>query len=217
MSREELLSFERPFETDFEPSGSQPLGSDLASALRAMQTLSTATGGAFDPAVGTLVDLWRGPAVPTPARQPPPSMAQALALDGQRATLMSGTKLDAGGIGKGIALDAAAALLRARGVQAAYLDFGGSSQLAIGAGAWLYTLLFGPLNGRPTAISKINTLVQLLYVLGAIAQQAFGWPPPPTVLVLGALVLITTSISGIDYVATYTRRARTVARTRRTS
>ena len=89
--------------------------------------------------------------------------------------------------------------------------------VVIGAGAWLYTLLFGPLNGRPTAISKINTLVQLLYVLGAIAQQAFGWPPPPTVLVLGALVLITTSISGIDYVATYTRRARTVARTRRTS
>jgi D-alanine-D-alanine ligase len=33
VSRDELLSFERPFETDFEPSGSEPLGSDLASAL----------------------------------------------------------------------------------------------------------------------------------------------------------------------------------------
>jgi len=41
--------------------------------------------------------------------------------------------LDAGGIGKGIALDAMAALLRRRGARAAFLDFGGSSQLAIGA------------------------------------------------------------------------------------
>jgi thiamine biosynthesis lipoprotein len=63
----------------------------------------------------------------------PLRMATALVLDGQLATLAAGAKLDTGGIGKGMALDAAAAMLRARGVQAAYLDFGGSSQLAIGA------------------------------------------------------------------------------------
>jgi D-alanine-D-alanine ligase len=33
VSRDELVSFERPFETDFEPSGSDPRGNDLASAL----------------------------------------------------------------------------------------------------------------------------------------------------------------------------------------
>jgi thiamine biosynthesis lipoprotein len=101
-----------------------------------MQRLTVATQGAFDPAVGPLVDLWRGAAPPSQLPRAPAAryhLASALALDGQRATLLAGAKLDAGGIGKGMALDAAGALLRARGVQAAYLDFGGSSQLAIGA------------------------------------------------------------------------------------
>jgi thiamine biosynthesis lipoprotein len=116
--------------------GAVLLGPELSSALRAMQRLSAATDGAFDPAVGPIVDLWRGPAPPPAARAAsaaPLRMATALVLDGQLATLAAGAKLDTGGIGKGMALDAAAAMLRARGVQAAYLDFGGSSQLAIGA------------------------------------------------------------------------------------
>jgi thiamine biosynthesis lipoprotein len=112
------------------------VGPELSAALRSMQRLTTATQGAFDPAVGPLVDLWREAASPSETARVPAArhhLASALALDGQRATLLAGAKLDAGGIGKGMALDAAGALLRARGVQAAYLDFGGSSQLAIGA------------------------------------------------------------------------------------
>jgi FAD:protein FMN transferase len=116
-------------------SGPVPLSPDLSTALRTMQRYAGATDGAFDPAVGPLVDLWRGPHSPRPM---PVALAQhhvadALRLDGETATLAAGAKLDAGGIGKGMALDAAAALLRRRGVQAAYLDFGGSSQVAIGA------------------------------------------------------------------------------------
>ena len=108
---------------------------DLAAALRTMAALSAATDGAFDPAVGPLVDRWRGPSPP----DPPPAataatrIATALRLDGNRAELQAGAALDAGGIGKGIALDAMAALLRRGGVRAALLYFGGSSQLAIGA------------------------------------------------------------------------------------
>jgi thiamine biosynthesis lipoprotein len=116
--------------------GPMLVGTDLAGALRSMQRLSLSTQGAFDPAVGTLVDLWRGPQPPSEierAASVRQGFAKALTLDGRQATLSAGVKLDAGGIGKGIALDAAAALLRARGVQAAYLDFGSSSQLAIGA------------------------------------------------------------------------------------
>jgi thiamine biosynthesis lipoprotein len=111
------------------------VGADLSDALRSMQRLSDATGGAFDPAVGPLVDLWRGSVPPSPqdVGTAPYRIADALTLHGRHATLAAGAKLDAGGIGKGMALDAAGALLRARGVQAAYLDFGGSSQLAIGA------------------------------------------------------------------------------------
>ena len=111
------------------------VSADLAAALRSMRTLSAATGGAFDPAVGPLVDRWRGPRppVPPPAASDATRIATALALDGQRAALVAGAALDAGGIGKGIALDAMATLLRRRGVRAAFLDFGGSSQLAIAA------------------------------------------------------------------------------------
>lgn len=109
---------------------------DLAYALAAMLRLSADTGGAFDPAVAPLVDLWRGPEPPRPevlALMRRQRISDVLALDGRRATLVAGAKLDAGGIGKGLALDAIAALLRARGARAAYLDFGGSSQLAIGS------------------------------------------------------------------------------------
>ena len=87
----------------------------------------------------------------------------------------------------------------------------------IGVGALTYYWLFGPLHGRPTAVSKLNTLLQLLYVLAAIASLAFGWPPAPVVLALGAGVFVTTFISGIDYVVTYVRRAHAVARLRRTA
>jgi len=116
--------------------GPTPISAELADALRDMQRLSVATDGAFDPAVGGLVDLWRGPLPPTPAqraRTVPARIESALALDGTRATLAPGAKLDAGGIGKGMALDAIGRLLRAGGAEAAYLDFGGSSQLALGA------------------------------------------------------------------------------------
>jgi FAD:protein FMN transferase len=116
-------------------SGPVEVSGDLAAALRSMITLSAATGGAFDPAVGPLVEHWRGPRPPLP---PPPAsaatrIASALTLDGRRAALVAGAALDAGGIGKGIALDAMAALLRHRGARAAFLDFGGSSQLALSA------------------------------------------------------------------------------------
>lgn len=116
--------------------GPVAIGADLAAALTAMQRWSATTGGAFDPAVGRLVRLWSA------AAPPPPNLLQdarrdriesSLRLDGQTATLAAGVALDAGGIGKGIALDAIALLLRREGVRAAFLDFGGSSQLAIGS------------------------------------------------------------------------------------
>jgi len=86
--------------------------------------------------------------------------------------------------------------------------------VVIGFGALAYRWLFGPLHGRPTAVSKVNTAVQLAYVLAAVAARAFGWPPDPAVLTLGALVMVTTAISGIDYVHSYIRRARDAARMR---
>lgn len=86
--------------------------------------------------------------------------------------------------------------------------------LVIGFGAWTYRALFGALNGRPTIASKINTACQISFCLAVVAEAAFGWPPPTATLVLGAIVLVTTAVSGIDYVLTYSRRAAAVARAR---
>ena len=87
--------------------------------------------------------------------------------------------------------------------------------LVIGAGAAIYSLAFGPLHGRATAISKINTGVQILYVLAVVAGLGFAWPPQPVIVTLAAAVFVTTMVSGIDYVITYSRRAADVARARR--
>jgi cardiolipin synthase (CMP-forming) len=87
----------------------------------------------------------------------------------------------------------------------------------IGAGAGIFTVVFGPLNGNPTNVSKLNTLCQILYVLAVIEAAASARLPLVVVTVLGALVLVTTSVSGIDYVLTYIRRASEVARARRTA
>jgi cardiolipin synthase len=87
--------------------------------------------------------------------------------------------------------------------------------VVIGAGAAIYARAFGPLNGRATMVSKINTGVQILYVLALVAGLGLGWPPPPVIVTLAAAVFVTTMVSGIDYVVTYSRRAAAVARTRR--
>ena len=49
--------------------------------------------------------------------------------------------------------------------------------LVIAGGALVYRLWFGPLRGRPNVISKINTGVQIAYLLAVILASASGLPP----------------------------------------
>lgn len=87
--------------------------------------------------------------------------------------------------------------------------------VVIAGGAVLYRRLFGALEGRPTVISKINTAVQLLFVIVVVWRAAFPDFPPWVITALGALVLVTTVASGIDYVQIYARKAFAVSRARR--
>jgi cardiolipin synthase len=86
-----------------------------------------------------------------------------------------------------------------------------SRDVLIGLGALAYRIGWGPLHGRPMICSKINTLLQLLYVLLVVADAAFDWSTPWLVRALGQLIYATLLISGFLYVREFTRRAIEVA------
>jgi cardiolipin synthase (CMP-forming) len=77
----------------------------------------------------------------------------------------------------------------------------------IGLGALIFRLWFGPLKGRPTIISKINTLLQLGYLLGVMVRAAFGLMPQEILDALAVITLVTIVLSGGDYIYAFTRRA----------
>lgn len=80
--------------------------------------------------------------------------------------------------------------------------------LIIVGGAIAYHLLIEPLQGEPTAVSKLNTTFQLLFLLFVLCRATFEWPERITVTVLGAATFVTVVISGIDYVLRWSGRAR---------
>lgn len=87
--------------------------------------------------------------------------------------------------------------------------------LVIGIGAAVYKWLFGPLEGQPTMPSKLNTVLQIAYVLAVVAAAAFPVLPDWLVTGLGAAVFVTSAVSGVDYVMIYSRKAARVSRARR--
>jgi len=122
--------------------GATEVSPTLFAAVTASLEWARETGGTFDPTVEPLTRRFRtGPANANPAPQPPSRLAGLSAvgwsrvkLDAARRTVIlpAGGGLDMGGIGKGIALDAAARVLAARGIHDALLDAGGQL-LALGS------------------------------------------------------------------------------------
>ena len=86
--------------------------------------------------------------------------------------------------------------------------------LVIVGGATVYNFLIQPVEGEPTRISKLNTALQLLFVVFVLSRAAFDWPPPITITVVGAAVVVTVVISGIDYVWSWAQRARSASNER---
>jgi cardiolipin synthase len=80
--------------------------------------------------------------------------------------------------------------------------------IVIFGGAVAYNFLIEPLEGEPTRISKLNTVLELLFLLFVLSHAGFGWPDPIATTVLGASILVTVVISGADYVWNWSRRAR---------
>ncbi len=127
-----------------------PISEPLASALRLALRLAGETHGAYDPSLGPCIRLWhrarsRGelPSEEKLIRALAASGHAKLKLDAQSATkLVPGMRIDLGGIGKGIMLDAMAAELRRSGITR-YLLTDTSDLLAgdapPGKTAWEYT------------------------------------------------------------------------------
>lgn len=77
----------------------------------------------------------------------------------------------------------------------------------IALGALVFRVWFGPLRGRPTPLSKLNTAVQLAYLLAVMSQAAFHFPSGAALAALAVITLLTTIASGVDYITAFTRRA----------
>lgn len=111
------------------------LPTDFAHVIASAFAIAEASGGAFDPALGRLTDLWG--LGPNPATSAPDAGAlestraacgwQRLRFDPATATLQQpgGVWLDLSGIAKGYAVDAVADLLAARGIAHALVEIGG--------------------------------------------------------------------------------------------
>lgn len=101
----------------------------VAEAMR----LGRLTGGAFNPLVGPLVELWQTRADGAlPAPEAMRAVLPLLSLDGPTldaerrvVELPAGVRFEEGGFGKGYGLDRAAVALAAAGVEEYLIDFGG--------------------------------------------------------------------------------------------
>lgn len=112
-----------------------PLPPDFAHVVAAGLVIADATGGAFDPAIGRLVDLWGFGPVPAPDPPTSAAVAAACAVSGWRRLTFTaadrrlrqpgGLMLDLSGIAKGHAVDAVADLLQTMGVVHCLVEIGG--------------------------------------------------------------------------------------------
>ena len=90
--------------------------------------------------------------------------------------------------------------------------------LVIVAGAVAYHNLVGRLDAKPTRISKLTTLVQIVYVLALLAHltPALDLPPALRTAILVAAAMVTVA-SGLDYVVRWGLKARRALRAARLS
>lgn len=80
--------------------------------------------------------------------------------------------------------------------------------LAIVFGAGLYRWRVGPFEAEPSLVSKLNSLLQLLYVLFTLSLLVLGLPGRGLIDAIGWTVLVTSVVSGVDYWVRWTLRAR---------
>jgi cardiolipin synthase len=95
-----------------------------------------------------------------------------------------------------------------RGDVPRYLAVGAVARdVLIALGAVVFQLAWGPVRGRPLLSSKINTLLQIVYVLLVVTHAAWAQPPASVLQAMAAIIFATVLYSGVVYVRDSTRRA----------
>lgn len=82
------------------------------------------------------------------------------------------------------------------------------------AGSIIYQLFVAPMHGEPSGTSKLNTFLQILFVLLTITHAWLGLPPYVALQILGLAILATIAISTVQYVRTGFSRAKLSKATR---
>ena len=151
--------------------GWQTLPAEFAGVIGCALRIAAETDGAYDPTMGSLVDLWGFGPVPRPAHRPAQEAVDRARLAsgwrqlefdpaGGRLRRLSAVHLDLNGIAKGFAVDLVASTLHAAGIQHALVEIGGELS---GAGVkpdgtpWWVTI-DRPVAGR---LSKAMPLIAL--------------------------------------------------------
>ena len=81
-----------------------------------------------------------------------------------------------------------------------------SRDIIIALGVFIYSFVYEPFRGEATKISKINTFLEILYVLMVLSHEAFYWPSNIIIIITGSAVFVTVFISGLDYIMSWVRR-----------
>ncbi|AYH45884.1 FAD:protein FMN transferase [Azoarcus sp. DN11] len=113
------------------------VSNELAAMLTDARKLSETGDGLFNPAMGALIEMWGFHADEFVPRRPDPAALQAvlhaaprmsdLVITGNQVESRNpAVKLDLGGYAKGYALDRAAAILHAKGIENALINIGGN-------------------------------------------------------------------------------------------
>lgn len=76
------------------------------------------------------------------------------------------------------------------------------------SGTIVYQLTVAPVHGEPTGASKLNTVLQILFVLLVITHAWRAHPSMLALQLLGAAILVTIAVSIAQYVTTGFTRAR---------
>lgn len=79
-------------------------------------------------------------------------------------------------------------------------------------GTVVYHWLVAPIHGEPTKASKLNTVLQIVFLLLTVNHAWTGWPSESLLHAVGAAILVTIVISTVQYVTTGVSRLREAKR-----